>query len=131
MRVLAIRAGALGDTILALPAIAGLRRTAARVEVAGTVPYVELALGPGLAAATHSLDRAMFRALFQDGASEAELLEFLGRFEDLRGGAPRISRAIRSSRGVVAAAPFGGEIGRDRCRAHPVGTTASRRSSRQ
>ena len=81
VRVLAIRSGALGDTIVALPAIAALSRTAAGVEVVGTAPYVELALGPGLAARTHSVDRAMFRALFHDGAEEAELLDFLGLFD--------------------------------------------------
>ena len=80
-RVLVIRSGALGDTIVALPAIAALGRRAARVEVVGTAPYVELALGPGLAVRTHSVDRAMFGALFQDGAEEAELLDFLGGFD--------------------------------------------------
>ena len=80
VRALAIRAGALGDTIVALPAIAALR-TLGCVELVGTAPYVELALGPGLAAATHSIDRAMFRALFHDGAEEAELLGFLSRFD--------------------------------------------------
>ena len=80
-RVLVIPSGALGDTIVALPAIAALSRRAARVEVVGTAPYVELALGPGLAVRTHSVDRAMFGALFQHGAEEAELLEFLGGFD--------------------------------------------------
>ena len=80
-RVLAIRSGALGDTIVALPAIAALSCTGARVEVVGTAPYVQLALGTGLAARVHSVDRAMFGALFQDGAEEAELLDFLGRFD--------------------------------------------------
>ena len=80
-RVLVIRSGALGDTIVALPAVAALSRWAARVEVVGTAPYVDLALGPGLAARAHSVDRAMFGALFHDGAEETELLDFLGRFD--------------------------------------------------
>lgn len=80
-RILAIRSGALGDTIVALPAIAALSRIAARVEVLGTAPYIELARGPGLAARVHSIDRAMFGGLFQEGSDDAALLDFLGRFD--------------------------------------------------
>ena len=80
-RILAIRSGALGDTIVALPAVAALSRVASRVEVVGTAPYVELALGRGLAARVHSIDRARFGALFQEGAEEAELLDFLAGFD--------------------------------------------------
>lgn len=81
MRVLAIRAGALGDTVVTLPAIAALARLPARVELVGTSPYVELALGPGLARATHSIDRARFRALFDAGVDDTEVCELLGGFD--------------------------------------------------
>ena len=65
--VLAIRAGALGDTIVALPAVAQLARIFPRVEVLGRAPYVDLALGRGLAATVHDIDRAGFGALFDEG----------------------------------------------------------------
>jgi heptosyltransferase-2 len=82
-RTLALRAGALGDTILALPAIEALRRLAGpegEVELAGTEPYVRLALGPRLATAVHSVDRARFRPLYQESADDADLLSFLRGF---------------------------------------------------
>lgn len=81
MRVLAIRAGALGDTIVALPAIEALAALPARVELLGTPPFIDLALCSGLASATHSIDRARFRALFDAGADDAELREFLSPFD--------------------------------------------------
>ena len=43
MRVLAIRAGALGDTIVTIPALVALRRVSSRVELVGTAPYIDLA----------------------------------------------------------------------------------------
>lgn len=81
MEVLAIRAGALGDTIVTLPAIAALAALPARVEVVGTEPYIDLALGPGLASAVHSVDRAWFRALYDDDAEDRELVELLRGFD--------------------------------------------------
>jgi heptosyltransferase-2 len=82
-RTLVLRAGALGDTILALPAIGALRRLAGpegEVELAGTEPAVRLALGPRLATAVHSLERARFRPLFQESADDTDLLSFLRGF---------------------------------------------------
>jgi ADP-heptose:LPS heptosyltransferase len=81
--ILAIRAGALGDTILALPSIAALRRLSGpkgEVDFAGTEPWVHLATGPRNATRVHSIERSMFRALFQESADDGELLSFLGRF---------------------------------------------------
>jgi heptosyltransferase-2 len=46
----------------------------------GTEPAVRLAIGPRLATRVHSIDRAPFRALFQERADEADLLSFLGGF---------------------------------------------------
>jgi len=83
-RILALRAGALGDTILALPSIAALRRLAGptgEVDVVGTEPAVRLALGPRLATRVHSIDRARFRPLFQESADDIDLLSFLRIFE--------------------------------------------------
>jgi len=79
-RILALRAGALGDTILALPAIQALRRLVGpegEVEILGTDPAVQLALGPRLATSAHSLDRPRFRPLFQESADDTELRAFL------------------------------------------------------
>jgi ADP-heptose:LPS heptosyltransferase len=82
-RILAIRAGALGDTILALPSIAALRRLAGvsgEVDFLGTEPAVQLAEGPRHATRAHSIDRARFRAFFQESADDTELLSFLRGF---------------------------------------------------
>ena len=81
--ILALRAGALGDTLLALPSIEALRRLSGpsgEVDIVGTEPAVQLALGPRLATRVHSIDRSRFRALFQKSADDAELLSFLRRF---------------------------------------------------
>jgi heptosyltransferase-2 len=83
-RILAFRAGAIGDTILALPSIAALRRLVGprgEVELVGAEPAVRLALGPRLSTRVHSIDRARFRALFQESADDAELLSFLAGFD--------------------------------------------------
>jgi len=82
-RILVVRVGALGDTILALPAIGVLRRFAGPsgdVELGGTGPAVRLALGPRLATGVHSIDRARFRPLFQESADDSDLVSFLLRF---------------------------------------------------
>jgi heptosyltransferase III len=81
--ILALRAGALGDTVLALPSIGALRRLSGptgEVHLVGIEPAVQLALGPRLATRVHSFDRAPFRALFQETADEADLLTFLRGF---------------------------------------------------
>ncbi len=79
-RILALRAGALGDTLLALPAIAALRKivgSSGLLEVVGTPPAVELTVGPGLASRALSIDRGAFRAFFHEGADDRELLSLL------------------------------------------------------
>ena len=81
--ILALRAGALGDTLLALPSIGALRRLvgpSGEVDFVGTEPSVRLALGPRLATRVHSTDRARFRPLFQDSADDTDLLSFLRGF---------------------------------------------------
>jgi ADP-heptose:LPS heptosyltransferase len=83
-RILAVRPGALGDTLLALPAIAALRAIAGcegRLEVVGTEPSVRLTLGPRHASRAHSIDRGAFRAFFQEGADDRDLLSFLREFD--------------------------------------------------
>ncbi len=83
-RILAFRAGGLGDTLLALPSVEALRRLSGpggEVDFVGTEPAVGLARSPRLATRVHSIDRARFRPLFQDSADDAELMAFLGRFD--------------------------------------------------
>jgi ADP-heptose:LPS heptosyltransferase len=83
-RILAVRAGGLGDTILAIPALAALRRGAGpsgKLELVGSEPYVRLLASAEIASAVHGIDRAHFRALFDERAFDRELREFLSRFE--------------------------------------------------
>jgi ADP-heptose:LPS heptosyltransferase len=80
-RILAFRAGGLGDTILAVPALSALRsRTgpSGTLELVGSEPYVHLLASAELASAVHGIDRARFRALFDERAGDRELL---ARFE--------------------------------------------------
>jgi ADP-heptose:LPS heptosyltransferase len=79
-RILAIRSGALGDTLLALPSVRALRGLASELDFVGTEPAVRLALSPRLANRVHSIDRVPFRALFDDSADDAELSSFLRPF---------------------------------------------------
>lgn len=63
-RILAVRAGALGDTLVVLPALSALRRAAGpsgELTLVGTEPYVQLARGEGLATTVHSFERGPFR----------------------------------------------------------------------
>jgi len=81
-RILIIRPGALGDTLLALPAIRALRRAAgpeARLEVVGYPAWLELALNPLHADAAHSIDRGLFAGLFGP-ALQHEIRRFLAGF---------------------------------------------------
>jgi len=78
-RVLILRPGALGDTILALPAIRAMRRhvgRSARIEVVGYPRYLRVAVNPLHADASHPVDREVFSG-FYSNARRAELLAFL------------------------------------------------------
>jgi ADP-heptose:LPS heptosyltransferase len=79
-RILAVRAGALGDTLLALPALRALRSmvgASGRLDVLGTEPAVRMTLDRRYASGCHSIDRGAFRAFFQEGADDEELLALL------------------------------------------------------
>jgi ADP-heptose:LPS heptosyltransferase len=83
-RILALRAGALGDTLLVLPAIAALRSRvgpAGSVELVGRAPAIELCLGAGLATRVHSIERSLFLPFFQESADDRELRSFLKPFD--------------------------------------------------
>ncbi len=68
-RVLIIRPGALGDTVLTEPVVSALRAAcpAARIELVGRVDYLPLLVGVGLADTCRSIDSAGFASLFADG----------------------------------------------------------------
>jgi heptosyltransferase III len=82
-RILAVRAGALGDTLLSLPSIGALRRLvgpSGEVDFVGTEPAARLLLSPRLATRVHSIERAPFRALFQESADDSDRISFLRPF---------------------------------------------------
>jgi len=71
-RILIIRPGALGDTVVAEPAVAAIcaRYPQAHIELAGRTDYLPLLVGPGLADACVSTDSAAFTSLFGPGRLE-------------------------------------------------------------
>lgn len=78
------RAGALGDTLLALPALAVLRRAVGpegAVELLGRRPAADLTRGASLASRVHDFDRALFRAFFDEGVDASALEAFLEPFD--------------------------------------------------
>ena len=84
--VLAIRAGALGDTIVALPALEILREALGEghLAFAGREPACHLALAPGYASSVHPLERGPLKDLYRvPGPDESldELERFLSPFD--------------------------------------------------
>jgi heptosyltransferase-3 len=80
--ILVLRPGALGDTVLALPAIRALRRAAGRsavLEVVGYKAWLELALNALHADRAHSIDLPLFAGLYGPAFGE-EIRRFLARF---------------------------------------------------
>lgn len=67
-RVLIIRPGALGDTVLTEPVVSALRAACpgARIELVGRTDYLPLLVGVGLADSCRSFDSAMVTSLFLD-----------------------------------------------------------------
>ena len=109
-RILATRAGALGDTILALPALAALRMSVGpRGEIAfvGREPYVRLAEGPGHASRVHSIDRDPFRALFDSRVDDREFRSFLSPFDTVVSWSrlPLLREKLGEGRQVLEASP--------------------------
>lgn len=83
-RILALRPGALGDTILAIPALAALRRRVGEsgtLDFVGTEPFVRLACSAEHAGSVFSFDRSLFTALYHAGAENRGLDGFLGRYD--------------------------------------------------
>ena len=81
-RILVIRAGALGDTILALPALRALHEwnQGGSLDLAGYPSVLQVARLAIPVHAIHSVDRALFTGLFSDGLP-AELQSFLRSFD--------------------------------------------------
>ncbi len=78
-----IRAGALGDTLLALPALRALRGKigpAGRLELVGYPAVLQLASHALRVDAIHSIDRALFSGLFSE-RDAPELADLLASFD--------------------------------------------------
>lgn len=111
-KVLVVRPGALGDTILALPGMRALRAAVGpggRVEVVGYTAYLELARNHLHAHAIHSIDRGLFSGLFSEPVSK-ELLEFLDEYDVLVAWCHRLAALLetrfrRAGRACVRASP--------------------------
>ena len=73
-KIMVFRPGALGDTLLAFPALAALRQwfPAARLEVIGNLPALELARDAGLADAVGAFDALCWADLFAEEGLRAE-----------------------------------------------------------
>ncbi len=82
-KILVLRGGALGDFIVTLPALAGLRARwpAARIELAGNARAAELARNRGLLDAVHSQHEARWGALFGDAPLNLALVVWLAEFD--------------------------------------------------
>jgi ADP-heptose:LPS heptosyltransferase len=78
-----IRPGALGDTLLGLPAVRVLRHAvgeSGEVDWVGYPRYLELALNPLHASSIYSVDRSVFSGLFSEPSSN-ELEIFLASYD--------------------------------------------------
>jgi heptosyltransferase III len=83
-RILLIRAGALGDCLLMLPALNALRAhfPQARIDVMGYPKRWEWVLGRGLVDAVHTVERPGMHLLFCEGLAVPEPLKsFLGSYD--------------------------------------------------
>jgi len=83
MRILVLRGGALGDFLVTLPALAGLRRhwPDARLELVGNATAAALAVDRGLLDAAHSQHEARWAALHADAPLPAALADWLDGFD--------------------------------------------------
>jgi ADP-heptose:LPS heptosyltransferase len=78
MRTLVVHTGAIGDFLLACPALAELARDAA-VELAGNRARLELAVAAGIARTAHDLDAIEFHTVFSQPS--AKLRKFIRPFD--------------------------------------------------
>lgn len=115
LRLLMIRAGALGDCLLMLPALAALRThfPQARIEVMGYPRRWEWVLGRGLVDAVHAIERPGTYLLFCEAAEVPQsLTTFLQGYDVILSYRPDsdsvFTRNLRtlSGRRVLSQAPF-------------------------
>ena len=84
MKILVIRGGALGDFLLTLPAVAGLRDKwpAARIEMVVNPRFGELVTGPGRIEAVRPIDRPGLAGFFaQGGVLEPDWGDYFSGFD--------------------------------------------------
>ena len=84
MRILVIRGGALGDFLLTLPAVAGLRQKwpEARLEMVANSRFGELVTGPGRVDEVRAIDRPGLAGFFaQGGVLEPDWGDYFSDFD--------------------------------------------------
>ena len=82
--ILVFRAGALGDTVLALPMLRAIREAIGpngSLDFVGTLPWARLMLGQSFASQVHSVDRRLFLPFFSDVRDDGALRSFLSDFD--------------------------------------------------
>jgi ADP-heptose:LPS heptosyltransferase len=113
--ILVIRAGALGDCLLLLPALCSLRAhlPRARIDVMGYPKRWEWVLGRGLVDAVHTIERAGMHLLFCQGREVPQPLKsFLGAYDVILSYRPDPDGVFESSlrslgpRRVLSQSPF-------------------------
>ena len=102
-RVLVIRPGALGDTLLTEPVVAALRAAhkAAIIELAGRTDYLPLLVGQELADACTSTDSAAFTSLFGEDPLELPTYDIVLAYLPDPDGALAAKLRGRNKRAVV------------------------------
>lgn len=84
MNILVIRGGALGDFLLTLPALAGLRQKwpEARIELAANPRFGDLVTGPGKVDAVRPIDRPGLAGFFaKGGVLEPDWCDYFSEFD--------------------------------------------------
>jgi heptosyltransferase-3 len=84
LKILVIRGGALGDFLLTLPAVAGIRQKwpDARIELVANPRFGELVTGPGRVDAIRSIDRPGLAGFFaKGGVLEPDWCDYFSEFD--------------------------------------------------
>ena len=84
MKILVIRGGALGDFLLTLPAVAGLRQKwpEAELEMVAGARFGELVTGPGRVDAIRPIDRPGLAGFFaKGGVLEPDWCDYFSEFD--------------------------------------------------
>ena len=84
MRILVLRGGALGDFLLTLPAVAGLREKwpEAEIEMVTARKYGELVVGPGAVQAVRPMDQPGLASFYAKGGNlDPEWADYFTEFD--------------------------------------------------